>query len=84
MSQKSKILEALKRGETITPLDALNRFGCFRLGAQIFDLKAEGHDIENIGLGHTKYGRYRLRQQQSKIVLPPAYKPKPKEPNRLL
>ncbi len=46
MSQSDAILDALKRGETLTPLDALRRFGCFRLGARIWDLKKAGHEID--------------------------------------
>ncbi|MDE2021068.1 MAG: hypothetical protein KGJ13_12090 [Patescibacteria group bacterium] len=46
MSQSDAILDALKRGETLTPLDALKRFGVFRLGARIFDLTQAGHKIE--------------------------------------
>lgn len=48
MSQRNEILEALKQGETLTPLDALQRFGCFRLAARISDLKADGYQIETI------------------------------------
>lgn len=46
MSQREAILDALEHGETLTPLDALKRFGCFRLGARIWDLKQAGHQIE--------------------------------------
>ena len=45
-TQNDKILEALKNGYALTPLDALRRFSCFRLGARIFDLKHMGHKIE--------------------------------------
>jgi len=45
MTQTTQILDALKRGEKLTPMDALTRFGCFRLGARIYDLKREGHTI---------------------------------------
>lgn len=38
-SQNAKIAEYLKQGHSITPLDALNLFGCMRLGARIADLK---------------------------------------------
>lgn len=38
-SQNSQILAWLKRGKTITPLEALHRFGSLRLGARIFDLR---------------------------------------------
>jgi len=46
-SQSEQILNYLSNGNSITPLDALNQFGCFRLGARIFDLKQLGHNIVN-------------------------------------
>jgi hypothetical protein len=45
-SQQQHIKEYLEAGHSITPLEALEMFGCFRLGAQIFDLKKKGMDIE--------------------------------------
>lgn len=45
-SQKGKILARLKAGKTITPLEALDLCGSLRLGARIFDLKADGYPIE--------------------------------------
>ena len=45
-SQTARIKAALLRGETLTPMDALRRFGCFRLGARIWQLRNEhGMDI---------------------------------------
>ncbi len=46
-SQKQRILEVLQRGESITPLDALNWFGCFRLAARVHDLRRAGHHIKS-------------------------------------
>ena len=46
MTQTDQILTALKAGKRLTPVDALNDFGCFRLGARIYDLRREGHAIE--------------------------------------
>lgn len=46
-TQSAQILEHLRSGQTITPLEALDRYGCFRLGARIYDLKREGHDIRS-------------------------------------
>ncbi len=46
-NQKEMILESLKRGEKLTQLEALAKFGCFRLGARIWDLRQEGYDIES-------------------------------------
>ena len=45
ISQDKLIINYLKSGESLTPLDALKMFNCFRLGARIFDLKKNGHDI---------------------------------------
>jgi hypothetical protein len=45
-SQEARILKYLEAGHTLTPLDALEKFGCFRLGARIFGLKRRGHFIE--------------------------------------
>lgn len=45
MTQAALILAALQRGQKLTPMDALQQFGCFRLGARIYELKQEGHPI---------------------------------------
>ena len=46
-TQNNQILNHLHAGNSITPLDALKLFGCFRLGARIYDLKQQGHSIES-------------------------------------
>ena len=55
-SQSAMILEYLKEGNGITPIDALNLFGCFRLGARIADLKKLGYNIvtEMVAVGDGK------------------------------
>lgn len=45
-SQMQAIKEWLEAGNSITPLVALEKFGCFRLSAQIFNLKKLGLKIE--------------------------------------
>ena len=35
----------LVKGKTITPLQALNWFGCMRLSGRIYDLKKDGWNI---------------------------------------
>ena len=45
-TQNQMIAAHLNDGHTITPIDALNMFGCFRLGARIADLKKMGMDIK--------------------------------------
>jgi hypothetical protein len=62
-TQADQILAHLKSGGTITPLEALDKFGCFRLGARIFDLKRDGHDIQKelVEVGDGKrVARYRM------------------------
>ena len=45
MNQNQQILNHLKEHGSITPMDALTLYGCFRLGARVYDLKTQGHDI---------------------------------------
>ena len=45
VSQKKRILEYLKKGKSVTPIDALNLCGCFRLADVVFRLKKDGYDI---------------------------------------
>ena len=46
MSQTQRILRHLKKGRSISPLQALRMYGSLRLGARIYDLRREGHRIE--------------------------------------
>ena len=46
-SQASKILDYMLRGHRITPIRALEKFACFRLGARIADLKKKGWPIQS-------------------------------------
>lgn len=45
-TQNKLIAQHLESGHTITALEALHRFGCFRLSARIWDLKRQGMAIE--------------------------------------
>ena len=45
-TQCKMILSALQNGDRLTHLDAENRFKCLRLGARIYDLKQQGHEIK--------------------------------------
>lgn len=45
-SQKANVRAWLLDGRSITPLEALNRFGSLRLSAIIFRLREEGLPIE--------------------------------------
>ena len=68
-TQNEKLLEYLKaHPEGITPLEALNVIGTFRLAARVYDLRKLGHNIVEqdvvVGNGRDSGGarvaRYRL------------------------
>ena len=44
-SQRYMILKHLRDGASITPIDALRDYGCFRLAAVINTLRDDGHNI---------------------------------------
>ena len=45
MSQNKQIADYLNKGKKLTTLDALNKFGCFRLASRINDLRNDGINI---------------------------------------
>ena len=63
-TQSNQILEYMRQGNSITPLEALNLFGCMRLDARIYALSQAGHVIhrEMVHDKRTgkKYASYRL------------------------
>ncbi len=63
MSQKKHILSHLKSGQAITPIEALNLYGCFRLAAVIYNLrKSYAIDTELVQRADkgASYARYSL------------------------
>ena len=63
-SQTKKIKKHLEDGKTITAIEALNDYNCFRLSARIHDLKQQGMNIqrENVRKGRDNklVAEYRL------------------------
>ena len=45
MSQNKQIADYLNKGKKLTTIDALNKFGCFRLASRINDLRNDGMKI---------------------------------------
>lgn len=45
LTQAEQILNYMKTGHTITTLEALHFFSCFRLASRISELRSEGHPI---------------------------------------
>lgn len=46
MSQTAEILNYLKQGKTLTPLEALRKFGTMRLAARIKDIRDRGESVD--------------------------------------
>lgn len=72
-TQKTAILDHLKRFGSIEPLTALREYGCYRLGARISDLRHDGYDIETEVMTSTsrltgrmvRYANYILKGQDA-------------------
>ena len=62
-TQNQMILSHLKTGKSITPIEALNLYGCFRLSGRIYDLKKDGWDIDCriMTKGKKRWGSYFLK-----------------------
>jgi hypothetical protein len=60
-SQKELIRRHLIR-QPISPLEALEDYGCFRLAARIAELREDGHNIETVQTkqGNKTFATYRL------------------------
>lgn len=65
MNEALKQTEAIKAhldaGNSITAIEALNKFGCFRLASRIHDLKTEGYVVDKImitGENNKRYAQY--------------------------
>jgi hypothetical protein len=65
MTQTDAIRAHLLTGAHLTPLEALDRYGCFRLAARIDELRKEGLDIETVTETRNgkKFARYVLKGQ---------------------
>jgi len=61
-SQNALIKGWLLNGKSITPLDALKMFGCFRLSARIANLRDEGLPIvtDMVTISNKRVARYYL------------------------
>ena len=72
MKQKDRILRHLEDQGSITQWEAIRDYGIMRLGARIWDLKHDGHNIVteretsvNRYGERTAYARYRLVRRET-------------------
>ena len=61
-SQSALILKYLKSGHTLTPLQALRRFGTLRLSGRILELRHAGYRIatQMVSVGEKRVAQYRM------------------------
>lgn len=68
-SQNARIAAWLKAGKRISPIIALERFGSFRLGARIHNLRADGMNIISERVTDKRSGKhwseYRLEKNDA-------------------
>jgi hypothetical protein len=69
-TQIEAIKDHLVGGQTITSLQALRLYGCFRLAARIYDLRQKGYNIE-VKMITTKKGKRiaRYKYNPQKLLL---------------
>lgn len=63
-SQNALIKGWLLNGKSITPIEALNMFGCFRLSARIANLRDEGLPVvtDMVTINDKRVARYYLQK----------------------
>lgn len=63
-SQNALIKGWLLNGKSITPMEALNMFGCFRLSARIANLRDEGLAVvtDMVTINDKRVARYYLQK----------------------
>lgn len=74
-SQKSKALEYLESGRTLTTALAVDLWKCYRISERIRELERDGHIIEHkpeITSGSARIVRYRLIESKPKTQAPPS------------
>jgi hypothetical protein len=63
-SQNALIKGWLMNGRSLTTLEALNMFGCFRLAARIENLRSQGMEIQTeiVEINDKRVARYSIKR----------------------
>jgi len=67
LTQEQMILNHLKY-DPITPLEALNRYGCMRLAAVIYTLRSKGHHIAMFMVLDDKNGKHYAQYSLEQVI----------------
>lgn len=68
MSDKTEVLNYLKKHKYITTLDAIKHIGTIRLGARIHELRQEGHHIVTLQKKVAKRGNKKATVAEYMLV----------------
>ena len=67
-TQNQMILAALLKGDKLTPMSMLNRYGSLRASARIFNLRSKGYDIKTeiipVSNGTKHVAQYHMEQSE--------------------
>lgn len=68
-SQSTAILNHMLAGNSISPLEALNLFGCMRLGGRRYDLVKDGWDVKTdiVKENGKRFARYSIDPAHPRI-----------------
>lgn len=68
-SQNVEIRKHMERGFEITPLEALEKFGCMRLASRIYDIKQEGCEVldRKVERNGKRYKAYRMATDKASL-----------------
>lgn len=67
LTQNEMIANHLREFGSITQMEAINEYGCFRLSARIHDLRSKGMDIDTIDT--VRVNRYGVKVRFARYVL---------------
>lgn len=68
---KAEVLKYLKKGRTLTVLQAFERWGSFKLSSRISDLKREGYKFKQTPVKHTTRFGLKTEFLQYKLLASP-------------
>lgn len=68
-NQTALILSHLLTGKSINPMEALKKFGCFRLASRIWDLRFDGYDItaERVTVKKKTFASYSINESYNPL-----------------
>jgi len=64
VSQTRDILRHLSKGHSLTPLQALEKFGTFRLAARVLEIEQQGHRVKRrmVKVGGARVAQYSIEE----------------------